>query len=135
MPAKPRPFKRAGLHPLRCPDCDCYGYFTVAMLERAGQLPACFADGCGAMMMPTELELAVLLGADAPVVREFESECGRIAHGQAWAAGNGRGIGQAMRELEAPEMKAAARLAARRRDVARSNRLRAIAPVAAPIPF
>jgi DNA-binding NarL/FixJ family response regulator len=77
------------------------------------------------MMMPTELELAVLLGADAPVVREFESECGRIAHGQAWAAGNGRGIGQAMRELEAPEMKAAARLAARRRDAARSNRLRA----------
>jgi hypothetical protein len=40
-----------------------------------------------------------------------------------------------LRELEAPEMKAAARLAARRRDVARSNRLRAIAPVPAPMPF
>jgi hypothetical protein len=111
MPAKPRPFKRAGLHRLECPDCPCYGYFTVAMLEAAGELPACFAVGCGAMMMPTELELAILLDVDAPVV------------------------GQAMRELEAPESKAAARLASRRRDVARSNRLRAIAPVAAPMPF
>jgi hypothetical protein len=135
MAAKPRPFKRAGLHRLECPDCPCYGYFTVAMLEAAGGLPACFAVGCGARMMPTELELAVLLDVDAPVVREYESECGRIAHGQAWSAGNGRGIGQAMRELEAPEMKAAARLAARRRDVARSNRLRAIAPVPTPMPF
>jgi hypothetical protein len=85
MAAKPRPFKRAGLHRLECPDCPCYGYFTVAMLEAAGELPACFAVGCGARMMPTELELAVLLDVDAPVVREFESECGRIAHGQAWS--------------------------------------------------
>jgi hypothetical protein len=39
MPAKPRPFKRAGLHPARCPDCPCYGYFTVAMLEPPGSSP------------------------------------------------------------------------------------------------
>jgi hypothetical protein len=65
MAAKPRPFKRAGLHRLECPDCPCYGYFTVAMLEAAGELPACFAVGCGARMMPTELELAVLLGGRA----------------------------------------------------------------------
>jgi hypothetical protein len=39
MAAKPRPFKRAGLHRLECPDCPCYGYFTVAMLEAAAGCP------------------------------------------------------------------------------------------------
>src|SRR3954452_5056940 len=104
MPAKPRPFKRAGLHRLECPDCPCYGYFTVAALEAAGGLPACFVLGCGARMMPTELELAMLLEVDAPVVHAYTVECESIAHGQAGAVGYGHGR-NAGRVLETPELK------------------------------
>jgi hypothetical protein len=134
MPAKPAPFKRGGLHRLECPDCPCYGYFTVAALEAAGGLPACFVAGCGAAMMPTELELAMLLGADCPVVRAYESECQSIAHGQAGAVGHGHGR-NASRTLETPELKAAERVAKRRRDAALSNRLQALKPAAAPMAF
>jgi hypothetical protein len=134
MPARPRAFKRGGLHRLECPDCPCYGYFTVAALEAAGGLPACFVLGCGAQMMPTELELAMLLGADCPVVRAYESECQSIAHGQAFAVGHGHGR-NAGRTLETPELKAAERVAKRRRDAALSNRLQALKPAAAPMAF
>jgi hypothetical protein len=137
MPANrtaPRPFKRGGLHRLECPDCPCYGYFTVAMLEAAGGPPACFVDGCGAAMTPTELELAMLLEVDAPVVAAYESECQSIAHGQAFAVGHGHGRNAAHR-LETPELKAAERVAKRRSDAALSNRLQALKPVAAAMAF
>jgi hypothetical protein len=129
-----KPWTRGGLHRLECPDCPCYGYFTVATLEAAGELPACFVGGCGERMVPTELELAMLLGVDAPVVEAYTLECQSIAHGQAFAVGHGHGRNAAHR-LETPELKAAERVAKRRRDAALSNRLGALKPVAAPIPF
>jgi hypothetical protein len=138
VPAKPRPFKRAGLHRLECPDCPCYGYFTVAMLEAAGELPACFAVGCGARMMPTELELAALLGAtSAAVWEDYNAALESARHGLAPHIHGHRKRKSAVSDDLAgrAETIAAERVAARRRDVARSNRLRAIAPVAAPIPF
>jgi hypothetical protein len=121
VPAKPRPFKRAGLHRLECPDCPCYGYFTV-----------------GARMMPTELELAALLGAtSAAVWEDYNAALESARHGLAPHIHGHRKRKSAVSDDLAgrAETIAAERVAARRRDVARSNRLRAIAPVAAPIPF
>src|SRR3954453_13111883 len=137
MPANrtaPRPFKRGGLHRLECPDCPCYGYFTVAMLEGAGVLPACFVGGCGERMVPTELELAMLLGVDAPAVEAYTLECQSIAHGQAFAVGHGNGRNAADR-LGTPGLRAAELLPKRRRYAALSNRRGALKPVSAPIPF
>lgn len=53
-------FKRSGLHRLECQECPGYVYATVAMLETHG-LPSC---PCGGRMVPSELELAALLGVD-----------------------------------------------------------------------
>lgn len=129
MPAKrqPRPFKRAGLHPLRCPDCGCYGYFTVAMLEDAG-CPECWRPDCEGTLAPDELELAMLLGVDSPAVAEYEQECQSIAHGQASHGRKGR-------ELRPVESIAAERVSVRRRERARSNRLSALRPVPEAMPF
>jgi hypothetical protein len=132
MPAKPRPFKRAGLHRLECPDCPCYGYFTVAMLERLPGLPACLAAHCPGTLVPAELELAMLLGAECAVVDEYRREVLSAQHGQAGASGCGRRDTSGWRT---PELIAAMRVESRRRDVARSNRLAAIAPVPTPMPF
>lgn len=123
-----RPFSRKGLHKLECPDCPCYGYFTVAALEDAGGLPQCFRAGCGALLEPTELELAVLLGVDSPAVTEYVAECESIAHGQASHGMRGR-------ELRPVESIAAERVSKRRRERALSNRLRALRPAAEPLPF
>jgi hypothetical protein len=121
MPA--RPFKRAGLHKLEC-GCGGYVYATVAQLEARG-LPCC---PCGAVYIPDELELSILLGVDSPAVAEYEAECQSIAHGQASHGMRGR-------ELRPVESIAAERVSARRRERARSNRLGALRPVAAPMPF
>jgi hypothetical protein len=107
----PRPFKRAGLHRLECPDCGCYGYYTVAMLEDAG-CPDCWRPDCGGQLAPDELELAMLLGVDSPAVAEYELECQSIA-----------------------QSIAAERVSVRRRERARSNRLSALRPVPEAMPF
>jgi hypothetical protein len=61
-------FKRSGLHRLECTECDGYGYFTVAYLEKAAPvMPGC---ACGAAMMPERLELAILLGVDDGTMRD-----------------------------------------------------------------
>jgi hypothetical protein len=67
-------------------------------------------------------------------VEAYTLECQSIAHGQGFAVGHGHGRNAAHR-LETPELKAAERVAKRRRDAALSNRLGALKPVAAPIPF
>lgn len=92
-------FKRGGLHKIACPDCSCYGYFTIAMLEEAG-LPACFRQGCGATMQPERIEAALLLGADdAPIMSAYMAKVSSVAHGQASHYMKGR-------ELESPEFRA-----------------------------
>lgn len=122
-------FKRAGLHRLECPMCSCYGYFTVAMLEAAGELPLCFARGCGETLQPTELELAMLLDAeDSRPMSEYRRECNSVAKGQASHYARGR-------ELRSPEMVAAERVESSRRSSARQRRLSALLPVAEPMPF
>ena len=126
MPAKP--FKRAGLHRLECPDCPSYGYFTVAMLERAGQLPTCFASGCGAAMVPTELELAMLLGVECEATDAYWAELNSVEHGQAPHGVRGR-------KLRDPQLIAAERVSARRRERARANRLQALRPAPEPMAF
>jgi hypothetical protein len=119
-----RPFKRTGLHKMECRDCGNYAYSAVAALERFG-LPMCH---CGSELLPDELELAVLLGVDSPAVAEYEAECQSIAHGQASHGMRGR-------ELRPVESIAAERVSARRRERARSNRLQAIRPAVASMPF
>lgn len=124
MPAKPRTFKRSGLHKLECPDCAGYVYATVAQLETHG-MPAC---PCGAVYVPDELELAGLLGIDAPSVAEYQRECDRIAHGQTSHGIRGR-------ELRSVESIALERIAVRRRESARARRIAAIMPKPEPMPF
>jgi hypothetical protein len=98
----PKTFSRKGLHRLECPMCPCYGYFTVAMLEAAGELPRCFARGCGETLQPTELELAMLLDAeDSRPMVEYRRECNSVAKGQASHYMLGH-------KCEAPELVAAA---------------------------
>lgn len=96
-----KPFSRKGLHRLECPMCPCYGYFTVAMLENAGDLPECFARDCGkATMQPMAIELALLLDADdAPIMRAYLAKCSSVAHGQAHT-------GRDASTLESPEFRA-----------------------------
>ena len=121
-------FKRTGLHRLECPTCPCYGYFTVAMLEAAGQLPSCFTRGCGERLQPARIELALMLGAmaaDAPVMVAYERKVHSVAHGQAWSR-----KGQA-----SPEMRAAEIIAAEQRKAARQRRIQALMPTPDPMPF
>lgn len=59
--------------------CPGYAYGTVANLETVG-LPRC---ACGETLQPTELELAMLLGADdAPVMLEWNDRTERKLMGQ-----------------------------------------------------
>lgn len=133
MPAKP--FKRAGLHRLECPDCQCYGYFTVAMLERAGELPVCFARGCSAIMLPAELELALLLDVDCPATAEYQAEMERVQSGQARRCGYGHAQSvDPSRWRDAADV-AAERVAKRRRETARARRIQALRPAPKPMPF
>jgi hypothetical protein len=121
MAAKAKPFSRKGLHRLECPACSCYGYFTVAMLESAGELPECFARGCGETMMPAELELARILGLDeAPVVQAWVDLARRKEMGQKPAqirASRGK-----PGELANMWDRAAAELESARREQARNRR-------------
>jgi hypothetical protein len=133
MPAKP--WKRAGLHKLACHDCGAYAYATVAQLERFG-LVAC--PGCGDRMVPDELELALLLGLDdLPIVREFE----RIAANKEASQRRSLGWNEAAERhsagtLASMEQAAADEMRRQRRETCRSNRLRALQPVAeTAIPF
>jgi hypothetical protein len=135
----PAPFKRGGLHRLECPDCPCYGYFTVAMLEDAG-LPGCFRAGCGATMMPAELELAFLLGADnAPVVEEWRRRTANSELAQCRSLGWERAAERhAAGTLNRMDAKHADEMRQERRLMARERRLAALRPVplsSDPIPF
>lgn len=124
MQAKRKAFKRAGLHKLEC-ECGGSVYSTVAALEEYG-LPCC---GCGGRLVPTELELAMLLELeDAPVVREWQRAVSSVMHGQAAHGIRGR-------QLKPAELVAAERVEAARREQARSNRLGALAPAPEPMPF
>lgn len=128
MPAKP--FRRAGLHRLECPLCPCYGYFTVAMLERAEQLPACFTRGCAGQLLPVEVELAELLGLeDCAAVDEYRREVESIWHGQESHAH------RLDRNLRDPHDLAMSRIVKRRRDDARKRRVTALKPATEPMPF
>lgn len=101
-----KPFSRKGLHKLECQVCDGFLYATVAMLEAKG-LPPCW---CGSPLQPTELDLAMILGAEEsrPLV-EYRRECNRVAKGQA-------PHGRAGRELKrTPEQVAAERVEISRR--------------------
>jgi hypothetical protein len=133
MPAKPRTFKRSGLHKLECRDCAAYVYATVAQLEAHG-MPVC---PCGAAYVPDELELAFLLGLyDAPVVAEFEQRTHRSELAQqrriGWMEAQRR---HAAGTLNPMSVKAADEMRAERRARARSNRLSAIMPKPEPLPF
>jgi hypothetical protein len=125
----PKTFSRKGLHRLECPMCPCYGYFTVAALEGAGELPRCFSKGCGETLQPTELELAMLLDAeDSRPMVEYRRECNSVAKGQASHYMLGH-------KCEAPELVAAARVESARRLSARQRRIAALMPVPEPMPF
>lgn len=117
-------FSRRGLHKLECAGCESYVYATVASLERHG-IPSC---ACGAEYVPDRLELAGLLGVQAPVLDEYRRELSSVLHGQA-------SHGQRGRRLRPAEEVAAQRVESRRRDRARSNRLGALLPAAEPMPF
>jgi hypothetical protein len=113
-------FKRAGLHKLECPMCPAYVYATVAGLEANGQ-PLC---SCGETFQPTELDLAMILGASEsrPMVN-YMRECNSVAKGQA-------AHGRAGRTLKrTPEEVAAERVEAERRSHAVYRQLAAILPV------
>jgi hypothetical protein len=135
----PKPFKRTGLHRLECEAvrCDGYVYATVAELETRG-LPSC---GCGAAFVPARLELALLLGVDAPVVAEYQAELESVALGQSRRYGAGHALGMLGKTPDDPSVKASARLEQRRRQDARERRLIGlrIGPAPArdpePIPF
>jgi transcription elongation factor Elf1 len=121
-------YKRTGLHKLECPDCAGYVYATVAALEAAG-LPVC--GRCGLAFEPREFELAYHLDMDAAssrAIREYEHECNSVMRGQIphYRAG---------RRVDPPEVLAGERCVQRRRESAKSNRLRALLPVAEPLPF
>ena len=125
-------FKRSGLHRLECQACDCYGYFTVAMLEKAGELPRCFARDCGDVMMPERLELALMLGVDSPIVAEYQRRTERKLRGQMPAA---RRPCQSSESLADMGAKAAREISAEQRQEARQRRIRAILPVPEALPF
>jgi hypothetical protein len=119
-----RKFSRKGLHRLECPMCSCYGYFTVAMLENAGELPACFARGCGETMQPTELELAMILEAeDSRPMMSYVRECNSVAKGQAPHGMRGHEL------KRTPEEVAAERVESDRRSSAALRRRSALRPV------
>lgn len=117
-------FSRRGLHRLECAGCESYVYATVSSLERHG-IPSC---ACGSEYMPDELELAGLLGVEAPVLDEYRRELSSVLHGQASHGMRGR-------VLRDPSMIAAQRVESRRRERARSNRLGALLPAPEPMPF
>lgn len=125
-------FKRSGLHRLECQACPCYGYFTVAMLEKAGQMPRCFAPDCGAEMQPERLELALMLGVDSPIVHEYHERTIRKQMAQM-----PKGKRPCMRSEHLDDMgaKAAREIVAEQRHDARQRRIRAILPTPEPLPF
>src|SRR5690348_7078503 len=106
-------FSRKGLHRLECPGCPGYAYGTVANLETVG-LPRC---ACGETLQPTELELAMILGADEsrPMV-DYQRQCNSVAKGQTSHGRRGR-------QLRGVEEIAAERVEAERRQSARARRL------------
>lgn len=120
-------FKRTGLHRLECPVCPCYGYFTVAMLEAAGELPSCFSRGCGETMVPARIELALMLDCDdAPVMLAYRAKCSSVAHGQAWTGKSG---------LAQPEQRAFESISRDQRVAARQRRIAALLPTPEVLPF
>lgn len=120
-----RPFKRAGLHRLNCPTCPAYVYATVAALERHGR-PVC---ACGTVFVPSEVELADLLGVDCAAVEEYRREVESIWKGQ---AAHGARLGS---RLQDPHTLAMSRIVARRRQEARTRRVAALKPAPEPMPF
>lgn len=124
----PATFKRAGLHKLVCPavTCSAYVYATVAQLEREGAP----LHRCGAAFVPTEVELAELLGLeDCGAVDEYRREIESIWHGQEAHAS------RLDRTLRDPHELAMSRIVKRRRDDARTRRVTALRPAPQPLPF
>jgi hypothetical protein len=116
----PKPFSRKGLHRLECQLCDGFAYGTVANLESIG-LPRC---ACGETLQPTELELAMLLGADdsRPMIA-YMRECNSVAKGQAPHGMRGHEL------RRSPEEIAAERVEKDRRSSAARRRRSALVPV------
>lgn len=124
MRAKTSRNLRRGLRRLECADCGAVIYLTFAQAERFG-LPTC---ACGGSFAPDDLELAVALGLDSPAVAEYERELSRVLHGQASHGLRGR-------ELRPAESIAAERVECARRELAAQNRLNALRPAVAAMPF
>lgn len=121
-------FKRGGLHRLTCPSatCDGYVYATVAQLEQG--LPSC---RCGAAFVPSEVELAELLGLeDCAAVDEYRREVESIWHGQ---EAHGKRLGGGV--LREPHDLAMSRIVKRRREDARRRRVSALLPTPEAMPF
>lgn len=121
-------FKRAGLHKLECPavTCSAYVYATVAQLEQEGAP----LHRCGAAFVPTEVELAELLGLeDCSAVDEYRRELESIWHGQESHAA------RLDRTLRDPHDLAMSRIVKRRREDARKRRVTALQPVQPAMPF
>jgi hypothetical protein len=121
--ATPRNLRR-GLRRLECADCTASIYASFSQLEQHG-IPTC---ACGGRFVPDDLELALALGVDAPAVAEYERELSRILHGQASHGLRGR-------ELRPAESIAAERVERSRRELAAQNRLNALRPAVAAMPF
>jgi hypothetical protein len=121
MPRKstsPRPFKRAGLHPLECLACSNYAYSTVAALETHGR-PLCPCNH--EPMTPREVELCELLNLeDAPAVDNYRRTIESIWHGQ---EAHGSRID---RQLRDPHTVAMTRIVANRAADARKRRMAAL---------
>jgi hypothetical protein len=119
-------FSRKGVHKLECPMCDGAVYATVAVLESRG-LPSCW---CGETLQPTELELAMILGADeSRPMMTYMRECNSVAKGQA-------AHGRAGRTLKrTPEEIAAERAERERVSLACWRQITALKPMPTPEPL
>lgn len=121
-------FKRSGLHRLECQNCPGYAYLTVACLETVG-LPVC---ACGGRLVPERLELALMLGVDAPIVAEYQRRTARKESGQYPAS---RRPCQASGALADMGARAAAEIVAEQRQESRQRRLSALMPTPEALPF
>jgi hypothetical protein len=132
----PSKFKRGGLHRLECASCPTYGYYTVAMLEDAG-LPVCWRRGCGDTLMPTEVELALMMDLDdSPLVVAWRE----MTHGKELSQQRSVGWERAAERraagtLNRMDAKALDEMRAERSRAARARRLNALMPVAEPMAF
>lgn len=125
----PRPFKRAGLHPLECLECANYAYSTVSALETHGR-PLCPCNH--EPMTPREVELCELLEMDAaPAQLEYRAAVESIWHGQAPHLAK---LGKRA-TLNDPHELAMSRIVTNRAADARKRRLRALRPIEPPMPF